>query len=83
MQNLKDLQALLMICQWPLELRAQSDDPGWMHVGFVVNAPLYMGLDKVQTEVLMNHHPENISSGLQSAKYRRRTWLKVFQISTQ
>lgn len=72
-----------MICQWPLELRAQSDDPGWMYVGFVVNAALHMGLDKVQTEVLMIHNPEDIPSSFQSAIYCRRTWLKVFQISTQ
>ncbi|OAL47241.1 hypothetical protein IQ07DRAFT_134475 [Pyrenochaeta sp. DS3sAY3a] len=77
LQNLKDLQALLMICQWPLELRNRADDPGWMYIGFIVNAALHMGLDKFQTEVLLNQHSEDGSS-----KYRRRTWLKVFQISS-
>ncbi|PVI01779.1 hypothetical protein DM02DRAFT_704147 [Periconia macrospinosa] len=82
-QRLKDLQALLMICQWPLELRARSDDDlGWMYIGFVVNAALHMGLDKVKTEVLMNHNLEDNPSSIDFARYRRRTWMKIFQIST-
>ena len=83
LQNLKDLQGLLMICQWPLELRTRSDDPSWMYIGFTINSALHMGLEKVEIEVLTNHHSEDMLPNLQSAKYRRRTWLKIFQISSQ
>lgn len=82
-QNLKDLQALLVICEWPLEVGSHSDDPSLMHSGFLVNAALHMGLDKYTDEVLFGHRRDKQSLALYDPKYRWRTWLKVFQISTK
>ena len=82
-QALKDVQALLIICQWPLAVESQSEDPSWMHSGFAINAALHMGLDKIEDEVLFGHRRAKQSLGFYDPKYRRRTWLKAFQISTQ
>jgi hypothetical protein len=82
-QNLKDLQALLIICEWPLEVGSHSDDPSLMHSGFLINAALHMGLDKYKDEVLFGHRRGKQSLALYDPRYRRRTWLKIFQISTK
>ena len=82
-QALKDIQALLIICQWPLEVRTHSEDPSWMLTGFVVNAALHMGLDKFEDEVLFGHRRAKYSLSFYDPKFRRRTWMKAFQISTQ
>lgn len=82
-QALKDLQALLIICQWPFEVGSQSEDPSCMHMGFVVMAALHLGLDKFEDEVLFGHRRAKQSLSLYDPKYRRWTWMKIFQISTQ
>lgn len=82
-QALKDLQALLIVCQWPVEVGTGSEDPSWMHSGFVVNAAMNMGLDKSEDEVLFGYRRAKNSLGFHDLKYRRRTWMKIFQISTQ
>ena len=82
-QNLKDLQALLIVCEWPLEVGAHSDDPSLMHSGFLVHAALHLGLDKHEDEVLFGHRRAKQSLALYDRKYRWRTWLKIFQISTK
>jgi hypothetical protein len=82
-QALKDLQALLIICQWPFEVGYQSEDPSLMHSGFVVNAALHMGLDKIEDEVLFGHRRAKHSLEYYGLKYLRRTWMKIFEISTQ
>lgn len=82
-QALKDLQALLIICQWPLEVETHAEDPSWMLVGFVMNAALHMGLDKSEDEVLFGHRRAKHSLDLYDPNCRRRTWMKVFETSTQ
>lgn len=82
-QALTDLQALLIVCQWPLGVRSHSEDPSWMLTGFVVNAALHMGLDKSGDEVLFGYRRAKHSLSFYDSKYRRRTWMKAFQISTQ
>ncbi|KAF2662881.1 hypothetical protein K491DRAFT_672723 [Lophiostoma macrostomum CBS 122681] len=82
-QSLKDLQALLIVCQWPFEVERHSEDPSWQHIGAVVNAALHMGLDKPKNEVLFGSRRANRSINLYDPKYRRRTWMKVFETSTQ
>ncbi|KAF1998843.1 hypothetical protein P154DRAFT_621331 [Amniculicola lignicola CBS 123094] len=80
---LKDFQALLIVCYWPLEVAAHSQDPSWMLAGFVVNAALHMGLDKAKDEGLFSHSRAQNSRDVFDRKYRRRTWMKTFQLSTQ
>ena len=82
-QRLKDLQALLLICQWPLDAETGTEDPSWMLVGFVMNAALHMGLDKNDDEVLFGYRRAKYSLQFYDVRCRRRTWIQIFQISTQ
>jgi hypothetical protein len=83
MKILEDLQALLMTCQWPLEVETQTEDPSWMLIGFAINAAQHMGLDKAEDDNILGQH--NVGHPLQiyNSIYRRRTWMQAFQISTQ
>lgn len=57
-KTLKNLQSLLMICQWPLDVETQVEDPSWMHIGFTVNAAWHMGLDKPERGDLYIYIPQ-------------------------
>ena len=54
-----------------------------MHSGFIMHAALHLGLDKHEDEVLFGHRRAKQSLALYNRRYRWRTWLKVFQISTK
>jgi len=54
-----------------------------MYCGIAVNAALYLGLDKMEDEVLFGYRKAKYSLSNSDPKYRRMTWLKCFQISTQ
>jgi hypothetical protein len=49
----------------------------------VVNSALHMGLDKFEDEVLFGHRRAKHSLSSSDPRYRRMTWMKCFQISTQ
>lgn len=80
---LSDLQAVLITCHWPLEIKSQTEDPSWMHAGMAINAALQMGLDKFEDEVLFGHRRAKHSLTRFGQKYRMMTWMKCFQIGTQ
>jgi hypothetical protein len=82
-KTLEDLQALLMVCQWPLEVETQTEDPSWMLIGLAINAAQHMGLDKAEDEHILHQHANGGPLELYNSVYRRKTWMQAFQISTQ
>lgn len=80
---LSDLQAVLITCHWPLEIKSQLEDPSWMYSGMAINAALQMGLDKSEDEVLFGYRRARYSLKNFGQKYRMMTWMKCFQIGTQ
>lgn len=80
---LSDLQAVLITCHWPLEIKLQTEDPSCMHSGMAINAALQMGLDKSEDEVLFGYRRARYSLKNFSQKYSVMTWMKCFQIGTQ
>ncbi|KAF2492110.1 hypothetical protein BU16DRAFT_564574 [Lophium mytilinum] len=82
-QIFAELQALILICYWPLEIVSQSEDPSWGHSGLVINTALHMGLDKFQDEVLFGHRKAKFTLRFVRPRNRMMTWMKCFQISCQ
>jgi hypothetical protein len=82
-QVFAEVQALLLLCYWPLALLSQSEDPTWMHCGLVTNTALSMGLDKFNDEVLFGHRKSKHSLQHVNPRNRMMTWMKCFQVSCQ
>ncbi|KAI5924610.1 hypothetical protein F4810DRAFT_700675 [Camillea tinctor] len=76
--SLQAIQALLILCMWPLPVEKQSQDPSWLYCGIAVNAAVYMGL----------HRPNSIGSlryiGVSAGNKEARvlTWLGCFYVSS-
>lgn len=45
---LHQIQALLLLCHWPLPCDKQSKDPSWLYCGLAVNGARLLGLDRPQ-----------------------------------
>ncbi|KAM5356918.1 hypothetical protein ACJ41O_003564 [Fusarium nematophilum] len=72
------IQALVMLCHWPLPCETQSRDPSWLYCGIAIQAARFMSLDRQQTI------PSLRSLGVASGSIRARvnTWLSCFYVST-
>ncbi|KAF4466658.1 transcription factor [Fusarium albosuccineum] len=75
---LSKIQAILLLCQWPLPCETQSRDPSWLYCGIVIQAARSMSLDRQQTI------PSLRSLGVASGSIRARinTWLGTFCVAT-
>ncbi|RSM18119.1 hypothetical protein CDV31_003041 [Fusarium ambrosium] len=72
------IQALLLLCHWPLPCETQTRDPSWLYCGVLIQAARFMSLDRQQTV------PSLRSLGVASGSIRARinTWLGCFCVST-
>ncbi|KAK2756754.1 hypothetical protein FQN54_005200 [Arachnomyces sp. PD_36] len=76
--TLPTMQALLFSCTWPLPVKSQPMDPSWNYCGLCINAALYMGLHRPNTEQSLR--VVGVSSG--NRKTRIMTWLACFLVGT-
>ena len=74
------LQAMLLLCVWPVPIRAQHDDPCWTICGMAVNMAMQMGFHQP-------HHTEEYFRPFDkipaTIEIRCRIWLVCFQLSTR
>ncbi|KAF4978856.1 hypothetical protein FZEAL_4838 [Fusarium zealandicum] len=72
------IQALILLCHWPLPCEMQTRDPSWLHCGIAIQAARFMSLDRQQTI------PSLRSLGVASGNIQARinTWLGCFCVST-
>ncbi|KAL7621704.1 hypothetical protein AAE478_009031 [Parahypoxylon ruwenzoriense] len=79
---LSKIQALLMLCVWPLPVANQREDPSWLYCGIAVNAALYMSLHRsgLGAGTTPSFHSVGVPSG--TAHERTKTWLGCFYVST-
>ena len=73
--SLRTIQALLLLCYWPLPCRTQPQDPSWNILGLVLNAAKYQGLNTG-----LDHY--SLKSPTSERQLRSRTWLAVFLVGT-
>ncbi|KAI1114105.1 hypothetical protein F5Y14DRAFT_191022 [Nemania sp. NC0429] len=74
---LQKIQALLLLCVWPMPVDKQHDDPSWLHSGIAVNAALYLGLHRSSPS-----HPTRRIGGFSGTPLESIvTWLGCFYVS--
>ncbi|KAI8960263.1 hypothetical protein F5Y11DRAFT_358644 [Daldinia sp. FL1419] len=79
---LSKIQALLIVCMWPLPVPHQRDDPSWLYCGIAVNAALYMSLHKSSPRSGITPSLHSVGPVGGSARERTNTWLGCFYVST-
>ncbi|RBA20854.1 hypothetical protein FPRO05_08301 [Fusarium proliferatum] len=72
------VQALLLLCNWPLPTEKQWKEPSWLHCGVAIQAARYLSLDRQQT--IPSLRVIGVTSG--SIRSRINTWLSCFSVST-
>lgn len=82
-RKLPDLQAVLLLCMWPLPVRSQDGDTAGLRLAEALSGVRQMGLD-----VMENEAPSGIpraAKRLQRYPMRivRLTWLKCFELDVQ
>lgn len=79
-RSIYTIQALLLLCTWPLPVTTQPEDPSWEYCGMAVAAATKMNLCKADTRKL----PEvSVSSSTDDTTLRLKTWLGCFLVSTR
>lgn len=74
---IQKIQALLLLCVWPLPVDKQHEDPSWLHSGIAVNAALYLGLHRSSPS-----QPTRRISGFSGTPLENTTtWLGCFYVS--
>ncbi|KAI8631640.1 hypothetical protein F5Y19DRAFT_463337 [Xylariaceae sp. FL1651] len=74
---LQKIQALLLLCVWPMPVTNQPRDPSWLYCGIAVNSALYLGLHRPGPPP--SFRPIRLSVG--TPLERIMTWLGCFYIS--
>ncbi|KAG4256058.1 hypothetical protein FPRO03_05006 [Fusarium proliferatum] len=72
------VQALLLLCNWPLPTEKQWKEPSWLYCGVAIQAARYLSLDRQQT--IPSLRVIGVTSG--SIRSRINTWLSCFSVST-
>lgn len=72
------IQALLFLCEWPLPVESQTEDPSWLYCGIALQAARFMGLDRDQT--VPSLRCLGVASG--AAQARANTWIGCFHTCT-
>ncbi|KAF4966409.1 hypothetical protein FSARC_5918 [Fusarium sarcochroum] len=72
------VQALLLLCNWPLPCDRQSEDPSWLYCGVAIQAARYLSLDRQQT--IPSLRVIGVNPG--SIRARINTWLVCFSVAT-
>jgi hypothetical protein len=77
-RDLYTIQALLLLCSWPLPVRNQRDDPSWHYCSLAVAAILQLGLG----ESTGFSRLDRVQNLIGDAILRKKTWLACFVVST-
>ncbi|KAF5965107.1 putative transcription factor SEF1 [Fusarium bulbicola] len=72
------VQALLLLCNWPLPTDKQWKEPSWLYCGVAIQAARFLSLDRQQT--IPSLRVIGVTSG--SIRSRINTWLSCFSVST-
>ncbi|KAF4339294.1 transcription factor SEF1 [Fusarium beomiforme] len=72
------VQALMLLCNWPLPAEKQWKDPSWLYCGVAIQAARYLSLDRQQT--IPSLRVIGVTSG--SIRSRINTWLSCFIVTT-
>lgn len=75
---LPTIQALLILCEWPLTVVTQPRDPTWLYCGTAIHAARYLSLDRQQT--LPSLRSLGVTPG--DIQARINTWLGTFLVAT-
>ena len=78
MHSLLTIQAILILCHWPLPTPLQSQDPSWNFLGMITNAAVAIGLHRPGHEREFGF-PDLT---LREVELRTKTWLHLFQFTT-
>ena len=79
--TVQSIQALIIICMWPIPTLRYSDDPSWNLCGIAMNAAMQLGLHKPEhVQVLYGFGSSNVVKT--SIRTRTLTWLALFQTCT-
>ena len=63
---LHKIQALLILCVWPLPVDTQPRDPSWLYCGMAIYAARFMGLDR--EEIVPSLRSLGVASGRAQAR---------------
>lgn len=72
------IQALLLLCLWPFPVDNQREDPSWEYCGVAVAAVLKLTSNGSQTD-----WSEANEQCLEDVRWRLKTWLECFVVSTK
>lgn len=81
MHSVQTVQAVLIICLWPMPRLHQSEDPSWMFCGLAMNSALHLRLNEPTIPQQLADY-DHSNAGKISVRSRTMTWLACFQIST-
>ena len=77
--SLHTIQAVLLICSWPLPPSHQLAEPSWLYCGVAMNAASYLNLGRSANKPLY----QGGQLSLIDVENMSRTWLALFLISTK
>lgn len=66
--SLESIQAIILICIWPLAVPRQVDDPTWNYCGLVTNAAVRMGINRLDLRREGSHLDKGLS-------IKNKTWM--------
>lgn len=72
------IQAMLYLITFPFPTDSQTREPSWLYCGIVLNASLYMGLQKAKPTQSLR----SIGVVPGAVRARARTWMACFVAST-
>ena len=78
MHALSIIQAILLLCHWPLPVPLQPQDPTWNILGMITNAAVNIGLHRPGCE--REYGFPNVTQ--REVGLRTRTWLRIFHFTT-
>ncbi|KAK9320888.1 hypothetical protein V1517DRAFT_328069 [Lipomyces orientalis] len=78
-RSVRDIQALLYVCMWPLRISKQHGDPSLTYCAVAVNASLMLGLHR---PVLENENRNRGHAFPGDSEERMRTWRGCLYLST-
>ncbi|KAH8883028.1 hypothetical protein GQ53DRAFT_830986 [Thozetella sp. PMI_491] len=79
---LQQIQALLILCIWPLPYGATIDDPAWMYCGIITHKALRIGLHRLHTKHEFEHtYRPRAARDRELERVRRNTWAACFIVN--
>jgi hypothetical protein len=77
-RSVHTIQALLIICLWPLPVKKQIYDPSWGYCSLAVSAALQIGLHQSGSQWEYGFH----KLSARDVEFRTKTWLGCFLVNT-